>query len=60
MDLPLARFWSFPFALCGISVIEFRGGRPRLRAHNLTDHLASFDDERAQAIEAERNRTGAL
>lgn len=60
LDLPLARFWSFPFALCGISVIEFRAGRPRLRAHNLTDHLAPFDDERAQAIEAERNGTGAL
>jgi probable phosphoglycerate mutase len=60
LDLPLARFWSFPFALCGISVIEFRAGRPRLRAHNLTDHLAPFDDERARAIEAERSRTGAL
>jgi len=60
MDLPLGRFWSFPFALCGISVVEFRAGRPRLRAHNLTDHLAPFDDERAQAIEVERSRTGAL
>ena len=60
MDLGLERFWSFPFALCGISVIEFRAGRPRLRAHNLIDHLAPLDDERAQAIEAERSRTGAL
>jgi probable phosphoglycerate mutase len=60
MDLPLERFWSFPFALCGISVVEFRAGRPRLRAHNLTDHLAPFDDERAQAIEAERTEAGAL
>ena len=60
MDLPLDRFWNFPFALCGISVVEFRAGRPRLRAHNLTDHLAPFDDERAQAVEAERNAAGAL
>jgi broad specificity phosphatase PhoE len=60
MNLPLERFWSFPFALCGISIVEFRAGRPRLRAHNLTDHLAPFEDERAQAIEAERSRTGAL
>jgi probable phosphoglycerate mutase len=60
MGLPLERFWTFPFALCGISVIEFRAGRPRLRAHNLTDHLAPFDDERAQAVEAERNEAGAL
>jgi broad specificity phosphatase PhoE len=60
MDVPLDRFWSFPFALCGISVVELRAGRPRLRAHNLTDHLAPFDDERARVIEAERNRVGAL
>jgi probable phosphoglycerate mutase len=60
LDLPLDRFWSLPFALCGISVVEFRAGRPRLRAHNLTDHLAPFDDERARAVEAERNRAGAL
>jgi probable phosphoglycerate mutase len=60
MGLPLDRFWSFPFALCGITVVEFRAGRPRLRAHNLTDHLAPFDDERARAVEAERNEAGAL
>lgn len=60
LDLPLGRFWSFPFGLAAISVIEFRAGRPRLRAHNVTDHLAPLDDERAQAIEAERNGSGAL
>jgi broad specificity phosphatase PhoE len=60
LDVPLGRFWTFPFALCGITVVELRAGRPRLRAHNLTDHLAPFDDERALAIEAERNRAGAL
>jgi broad specificity phosphatase PhoE len=60
MDLSLDRFWNFPFALCGITVVEFRAGRPRLRAHNLTDHLAPFDDERALAVEAERNEAGAL
>jgi broad specificity phosphatase PhoE len=42
LDLPLDRFWTFPFALCGISVIELRGGRGILRAHNLTEHLASL------------------
>ena len=26
-DIPLERFWTFPFALCGISVVEFRAGR---------------------------------
>lgn len=40
LDLPLERFWTFPFALCGITVIELRDGRGILRAHNLTEHLA--------------------
>jgi len=43
LDLPLARFWAFPFALAGISVVEIRGGRGRLRAHNLVDHLAGLE-----------------
>ncbi len=60
LDLPLGRFWSFPFALCGISVIEFRSARPRLRAHNLTDHLPPFDDERSAAVEAERSRAETI
>jgi probable phosphoglycerate mutase len=59
-DLPLERFWLFPFALCGISVVEIVGGRPRLRAHNLTDHLGPVLEERAQALAAERERAGAL
>ncbi|HVL54645.1 MAG TPA: histidine phosphatase family protein [Vitreimonas sp.] len=59
-DLPLERFWLFPFALCGISVVEILGGRPRLRAHNLTDHLGPVLEERARALAAERERTGAL
>jgi probable phosphoglycerate mutase len=45
LDLPLERYWSFPFALCGITVVEIRAGRARLRAHNLEEHLA--DDARA-------------
>ncbi|HEX7473706.1 MAG TPA: histidine phosphatase family protein [Candidatus Limnocylindrales bacterium] len=40
LDLPLDRFWTFPFALCGITVVEFRDGRGILRAHNLVEHLA--------------------
>ena len=64
LDLPLARFWTFPFALCGLSVIEIRGGRSRLRAHNAVDHLASLEDEagraRAAEREATRRATGAL
>jgi broad specificity phosphatase PhoE len=60
LDLPLARFWSFPFALCGITVVEFRGGRPRLRVHNATGHLAPLEDEAARRRELERGRSGAL
>jgi len=44
-DLPLDRFWMWSMDLCGISVIEFRAGRPVLRAHNLTAHLAALTDE---------------
>lgn len=40
LGLPIERFWSFPFALCGISVVEIDGGRALLQAHNLVDHLA--------------------
>jgi probable phosphoglycerate mutase len=59
-DLPLDRFWLFPFALCGITVVELAGGRPRLRAHNLTEHLAPLLDEAAQEATEARERTGAL
>jgi broad specificity phosphatase PhoE len=59
-DLPLSRFWTFSFALCGITVVEFRGGRAVLRAHNLTEHLAPLLDEEAQAEAEARTRSGAL
>jgi broad specificity phosphatase PhoE len=64
LDLPLRRFWTFPFALCGITVVELRGGRPRLRLHNATDHLAPLELEAEEAAAwiaaSERGRTGAL
>jgi len=60
LGLPLEGFWTLPFALCGISVIELRGGRPSLRAHNLTEHLAPLLEERSIAVSEERERTGAL
>jgi broad specificity phosphatase PhoE len=59
-DLPLARFWTFSFALAGIGVVEFRNGRATLRAHNLTEHLAPLLDERSQAVTEARQRSGAL
>ena len=58
--LPLTRFWMFSLGLTGMSVIEFRGGRPVLRAHNLTAHLASLEDEAAREAAERRTRSGAL
>ncbi len=60
LGLPLERFWAFPFAICGISVVEVRAGSPVLRAHNLTEHLAPLLDERSVAESEERQRSGAL
>ena len=59
-DLPLDRFWMWSMDLCGITVIEFRAGRPVLRAHNLTAHLAALTDEKAVEALEERSRSGAL
>jgi broad specificity phosphatase PhoE len=59
-DLPLTHFWMFTMALTGITVIEFRGGRPVVRAANLTEHLAPLLDERAQELADRRARSGAL
>ncbi len=71
LDLPLERFWSFPWSLTGISVVELVSGRAILRAHNLTDHLgplqASGDqlaiaaaETRSENEAAARERTGTL
>jgi probable phosphoglycerate mutase len=61
LDLPLTRFWMLPFALCGITVVEIRNGRPRLRLHNATDHLADLEAPRLAATSAAEPRIpGAL
>jgi broad specificity phosphatase PhoE len=60
LDLPLARFWVLPFALCGITVVELRNGRPRLRLHNATDHLSSLETEAGRAATEVRRGSGAL
>jgi phosphoserine phosphatase len=60
LDLPLARFWVLPFALCGITIVEIRNGRPRLRLHNATDHLSSLETEAERAATETRGRSGAL
>ncbi len=66
-DLPLERFWMWSMDLCAITIVELRAGRPTLRAHNLTAHLAPLETGPAAADEAaaeekaeDRSRTGAL
>jgi broad specificity phosphatase PhoE len=59
-DLPLERFWMWTMDLAAITVVEFRAGRPVLRAHNLTGHLATLLDEAAQEEQEQRSRSGAL
>ena len=59
-DLPLERFWMWSMDLGAITVIEFRGGQPVLRAHNLTGHLATLLDDDAIAAQEARSRSGAL
>jgi len=58
--LPIERFWMWSMDLCGISVIEFRAGRPVLRAHNLTDHLAALDLASRGPADASARPEGAL
>ena len=60
LDISLERFWSLPFALCGITVVEIRNGRPRLRLHNQTDHLADLQTAEVRARDETRRRSGAL
>jgi broad specificity phosphatase PhoE len=60
LGLPLDRFWTMPFALCGISVVEIRNGRPRLRLHNATDHLAELQVIESQVRDDARRLSGAL
>ena len=56
--------WSMD--LCAITVIEFRAGRPVLRAHNLTAHLAPLETNRwppgsgGRGQAEDRSRSGAL
>jgi probable phosphoglycerate mutase len=45
LGIPLDRFWSLPFPLTGITVVQLANGAPRLLAHGLTGHLASIEDE---------------
>lgn len=42
MGIDIGRFWSFPFALASVSVLDLSAGVVRLRAHNLDEHIAAL------------------
>ncbi|MFV2062365.1 MAG: histidine phosphatase family protein [Chloroflexota bacterium] len=42
LGVPIERFWSFPFALASISVLDLNADVVRLRAHNLDEHVAAL------------------
>lgn len=56
LGIPRSHFWSVPFVLAGVSVVELRDGLAVLRAHGLDAHLAALDGQ----AEDERGRPGAL
>lgn len=60
LGLSPARFWSLPFNLGAITVIDLHEGVAALRAHNLSEHLAPLADETRAAEEARGERRGAL
>ena len=42
LELPVERYWAFPFGLCNLTIVEMQHGAGRLRAHNLDEHLGSL------------------
>jgi phosphoserine phosphatase len=60
LGLPLERFWVFPFALCGLTVVELRDGRGILRAHNLAEHLAAVTGAASPPAAAPTDTGGGL
>jgi broad specificity phosphatase PhoE len=60
LGLPLDRFWTFPFVMAGITVIEFRGGLALIRAHDLDEHLGSLQAPVDEMPTAPSPREGAL
>jgi broad specificity phosphatase PhoE len=42
LGIGIEHYWSFPFALASISVLDTSAGVPRLRAHNLDEHITAL------------------
>lgn len=60
LELPLERFWAFPFNLAGITIVTVHDGVAALRAHNLTDHIAALEEGEKVAAKYRHDRRGAL
>jgi len=43
LGVDIDRFWSFPLALAGVTVLDLTAEMVRLRAHNLDEHIAALD-----------------
>ena len=43
LGIDIERFWSMPFALASVTVIDLQAGVARLRAHNLDEHIAALE-----------------
>ena len=46
LGIDIERYWSFPFALAAVSVLDFGSGVVRLRAHNLDEHIVALGRRR--------------
>ena len=42
LGVGIEHFWSFPFALAGVSVLDLSAGVVRLLAHNLDEHITAL------------------
>lgn len=42
LGVGIEHFWSFPFALAAVSVLDLGAGVVRLRAHNLDEHIVAL------------------
>lgn len=60
LDIGPEHFWSFPFPLAGLTVVELRSGVARLHAHGLVGHLASLETAAPSNARTGADRQAAL
>lgn len=60
LDISLDHFWSFPFPLAGVTIVELRPEAARLHAHGLVSHLAPLETLEVGGARPGGDRLGAL